>query len=97
MIKKKSYQAGFFAGQNNIGNIVIFGLAITSSAQKNDYNVLINSFVELMDGVPPETLVSDQDVGLISCLEDINSSDGYKINHLFDSWHYLKNIKLKIQ
>ena len=50
---KSNYQMVFFAGQNNLGNIIIFGLAITSSTKKDDYNVLINSFVILMDGVAP--------------------------------------------
>ena len=68
MVEKNNYQLGFFSGQNNVGNIIIFALAITSSIRKDDYNILITSFVKLMDGKAPQTIVSDQDISLISCI-----------------------------
>lgn len=68
-IEKKQYQIGFFAGQNNFCNTIIFAVAITSSGRKPDYEILIDSFISLMGGVPPKTIVSDQDTGLIACME----------------------------
>ena len=94
MLTKNAYLIGFFAGINNLGNTVIFGAAITSSAKKGDYEILLNSFITLM-GRSPETIVSDQDTALIACLEDWNSTERKKIKHLFDSWHYLKSLKVK--
>ena len=50
-----------------------------------------------MDSVAPETLVSDQDMALITCMEEMNESGGFQINHLYDSWHYLKSLKVKYE
>ena len=91
-VSKRSYQIGFFAGQNSHCNTIIFAVAITSSTKKADYQILIDTFVNLM-GSPPETLVSDQDVALISCLETMKNEGKYSISHLYDSWHYLKSLK----
>ena len=93
-LEKKNYLIGFFAGQNNLCNTVIFAAAITSSARKVDYEVLIDTFVSLM-GKPPQTIISDQDTALISCLESMRNEGKYNIGHLYDSWHFIKSLKFK--
>ena len=46
-------------------------------------------------GGQPETLVTDQDTATIACIKDMRMKDETEMDHMYDSWHYLKSLKLK--
>ena len=89
----KEYLLGFFTGLNNYNKVVIFACVITSKDKKEDQRDIFKAFFHHMGG-QPETLVTDQDTATIACIKDMIMRDETEMD-IYDSWHYLKSLKLK--
>ena len=49
-----------------------------------------------MGGIAPKTVLTDQDSATIAAINDLNKyNDHMNIKHMYDSWHFLKSLKLK--
>ena len=49
-----------------------------------------------MGGIAPKTVLTDQDSATIAAIIDLNKyNDHMNIKHMYDSWHFLKSLKLK--
>ena len=52
-------------------------------------------FIHHMGGTAPKTVLTDQDSATIAAIIDLNKYNGMNIKHMYDSWHFLKSLKLK--
>lgn len=64
-----------------------------SSTKKPTYDVLFSTFCDKM-GRDPDTFVTDQDSSIISSLKDLVSNMKIKSNHVYDLWHFMRNLGL---
>ena len=92
----KEYQLGFFTGVNNYNKVVIFACVITCKIKKDDIASIIMDFIQHMGGKEPKTIITDQDSTIIAAINDLNRyNDDLNIHHMYDSWHFLRSLKLK--
>lgn len=94
-INFKDYQLGFFTGVNNYNKVVIFACVIACKTKKEDIQEIIEDFIMLMGGKEPKTLITDQDSATIAAIGEMEKVNEIKINHLYDSWHFIRSLKLK--
>ena len=91
----KEFQLGFFTGVNNYNKVVIFACVVSCKTTKNDILEILEDFIQHMKGKEPMTLITDQDSATIAAISEMDIINEIKINHLYDSWHFLRSLKLK--
>ena len=91
----KDYQLGFFTGVNNYNKVIIFACVISCKVRKDDIMPILMDFIQHMDGVEPKTFITDQDSAFIGAINELNMCNRMNIQHMYDSWHFLRSLKLK--
>ena len=49
----------------------------------------------IFKGTQPETILSDQGLGIIGAIESLKRKDIFKGTHLFDAYHIMSNLKMQ--
>ena len=85
---------GIISGLDGARRILIYGLAFCYSESISSIETILDNFFEIM-GTQPETILSDQGLGIIGAIESLKRKDIFKGTHLFDACHIMSNLKMQ--
>ena len=85
--KKYSYPLVIISGANNEGKNIIFEVAFINDETQAIYKWILNSFSNLMESVHPIVIISDQDLAIMSVMQDVFPY----IVHFLCKWHNERN------
>ncbi|XP_020590354.1 protein FAR1-RELATED SEQUENCE 11-like isoform X2 [Phalaenopsis equestris] len=74
---------GVWFGLDNYGNVIFFGCVLLQDAKPHSHRWALQSFVRLMEGKFPRTVLTDLDMGL----KDAMMSELPSTKHVFAIWH----------
>ncbi|PKA64213.1 Protein FAR1-like sequence 11 [Apostasia shenzhenica] len=74
---------GVWFGLDNYGNAILFGCVLLQDVKPHSFRWALQSFVRLMEGKYPRTLLTDLDMGL----KDALVSELPSTKHAFAIWH----------
>ncbi|XP_072969163.1 protein FAR1-RELATED SEQUENCE 11-like isoform X1 [Typha angustifolia] len=79
---------GVWFGMDNYGNTIFFACVLLQDERPSSFKWALLSFVRLMDGKFPQTLVTDLDLGLKEAI----TSELPSTKHAFSTWHIMSKL-----
>ncbi|KAG0457800.1 hypothetical protein HPP92_022957 [Vanilla planifolia] len=79
---------GVWFGLDNYGNAIFFGCVLLQDAKPHSFKWALQSFVRLMKGKFPRTMLTDLDMGL----KDAMMNEMQSTKHAFSIWHVMSKL-----
>ena len=94
--KPTKWITGIISGLDSARRILIYAIAFCYSESIDSIRVILENFFDVM-GRQPETILSDQGLGIIGAIEQLQSQGAFRGTHLFDAYHIMANLKVQFE
>lgn len=77
-----------FTGVNHHQQSILFGCALLWDETEESFVWLLNTWLEVMSGVCPKTIITDQNAAITNAVAKVFP----EVNHHYCMWHILKKV-----
>lgn len=94
--KPTKWITGVISGLDSARRLLIYGIAFCYSESIKSIQLILENFFDVT-GKQPETILSDQGLGIIGAIQKLQERRAFTGIHLFDAYHIMANLKVQYE